>query len=716
MARFDALGDFRAFLSGDLREHAREVRRTWHCNLEWIMANGASAPGIAHLVNFDTPHFRKNGTVGDRDILREYLPHAREFAIRVVAYVNLHWMGDDFCDAHPGWEQLLADGRAYGRVHPLYGGGTTCCVNAPWRDWAFLMLREVMKTGVDGAFLDGPVVFPGACYCPVCSGLFQRESGSPPPRKEDWGDPLWIRWLRFREESMKRFVADATAVVKEARKDAILFCNAGGWSLNTSVARHPWLLEGSQDFTGAEEFVHPGAAHEDYLDTAVMAKFLSAGANPSVVFTHHSLGAWHYVGLNPADLARCYSQTVANGANPWSAVFLPALEHQKGKTAQPVKESWGFLERHEDLYGGDACAARVAVLRSDSTAVRWISGTSGFSVTASAAAEKDLVASVDSRRLADLAALKGHCERSEREEFRGWCYALIRGHVPFRVLRERDLEAGATAGLDLIVCPNAACLSDRALGALSSFLEAGGSVVSTFETGWYTEEGKPREAARGGIGVPRPAVLESYPSATFEEYALMEKAGADLGGFDAGELVPRTEYALKLDAPPGSLPLAFYMNPIGRNYAPPRGVSPHPMILSGSLGKGSWAYFSCLPGAGWRRFKVPQWEDLMTGSVRMLLGGRLQVRAGAPKSLEVELRAKGDRLCVHLVNNAGDNVFPLTEGLSAGRVRLSVACRKPVRVWSTAHRSLPFTYRDGRAEFSLTVNHVYEIVVLEEGA
>jgi len=36
---------------------------------------------------------------------------------------------DKLADAHPGWEQLTASGKAYGRLHPLYGNGTTFCVN-----------------------------------------------------------------------------------------------------------------------------------------------------------------------------------------------------------------------------------------------------------------------------------------------------------------------------------------------------------------------------------------------------------------------------------------------------------------------------------------------------------------------------------------------------------------------------------------------------------
>lgn len=53
----------------------------------------------------------------------------------------MHWFTEKLADAHPGWEQLTASGKAYGRLHPLYGNGTTSCVNGPWRDPQLLFPR-----------------------------------------------------------------------------------------------------------------------------------------------------------------------------------------------------------------------------------------------------------------------------------------------------------------------------------------------------------------------------------------------------------------------------------------------------------------------------------------------------------------------------------------------------------------------------------------------
>jgi hypothetical protein len=715
MMRVDPLNDYTWLLGLDMAEHARELRDDYHCNCQWVMANGGSAPGTAPIVNFDSPHFTKNPTLGKRDYLREYVPHAHAAGLRVLAYVNLHWFSNDFADAHPGWEQLLADGRAYGRVNPLYGNGTTLCVNSAWRDWAYLLLAEVMRTGVDGCFLDGPVVFPGACHCPSCRALFRERAGAEPPAGDE-GEPRALRkWQDFREWSMERFIAGSRDAIQAVSPEGIVFANAGSWSLASAVARHPWRLEAQQHITGAEEFIHFGTPREDILDSSVTAKFLSAGKNPSVVFSHHCLGGWHYVGMTPAEIKREFFQAVSGGASTWIGVFVPALRHQRAKTMDAVAESWGFLERHEGLIDASRSASRVAVLRSETTALSYLSALEGLKSGVGAATEKDLIATARKESAADRAALRRKCADLDGQEFRGWCYLLTRQHLPFTVIREAELEASSLARFDLVVLPNAACLSDGHLAALRAYLAAGGHVVSTFETGWYTPDGELRPEGTGGVGLPRPKELSLFAPATFEEYAEISAAGASLAGFDVGETVPRPEYALRVGVPAGARALAFYLNPIGFHYRPPVGLSDQPMILSGSEGAGRWAAFQCLLGAEWMRFKVPQWERMAGSAVRWLMGDAAQLETDAPATVQMELRSQESphRLLLHVVNNTGDGVFPPGAILPVGRVHVAVRCDRPKRVWSTRAGEMSWTHEGGRLRLELDVREQYEIVAIE---
>jgi len=248
------MGRFEGALPADpeeLERRARRVREELHVNLEWVIGAPGLAPGLGYLANFQTDRFEVNPAIGEADPIRTYAPIAREKGITLFAYMNMHWYAYEFADRHPDWEQRLGTGDPYGRKHPLYGSGTTFCVNSGWRTFAFDLIEEIMRTGIDGVFLDGPVVYPGCCYCEACREKFRALHGEDLPEEEDWNDPRWKRFLRFREQSMADFLREAGERVRKVNPEGGIFCNAGNWNFGNAVARNPWVLEGVQDLTGA---------------------------------------------------------------------------------------------------------------------------------------------------------------------------------------------------------------------------------------------------------------------------------------------------------------------------------------------------------------------------------------------------------------------------------------------------------------------------------
>ena len=129
MVRFDRLGEMLPADPAALAAHARQVADELHANFEWVMANPGAAPGLAYLANFQTDRFEVNPAIGSDDPIRTYVPLAHARGITVFAYLNLHWYSYAFADQHPAWEQRLVSGEGYGRLHPLYGNGTTLCIN-----------------------------------------------------------------------------------------------------------------------------------------------------------------------------------------------------------------------------------------------------------------------------------------------------------------------------------------------------------------------------------------------------------------------------------------------------------------------------------------------------------------------------------------------------------------------------------------------------------
>ncbi len=664
MMRLEYMQDLKRMRDSDLDELARSKRQDWHVNCEWVIGTPGIAPGLGHLTTFNTPKFEKYSDLGDFDLIREYLPHARRYGLHVLAYLNMHWYAYDFADRHPGWEQVLADGTAYGRKSPLYGSGTTFCVNSPWRDWAFDLVREVMKTGVDGVFLDGPVVYPGCCYCPACRERFQAEHNAPIPEREDWSDPLWKDFIGFREASLAGFLREARDAMREIEPEGVIFLNAGSWHGGAwRVARDIETVGPYQNFNGAEAFFHPGPREHINLFSAVAAKHLVAGGKPAVVFSDHALGAWHYLPLPPAEAQLAIAQTVACGANPWFAIFDYSLDHAREESLEPIRAIQGFLEENEEYYVGSESAASVALLYSSQTNRYYVSKETALYHDPGSVRERDLTLEAGAEEHVDWPARKRLCDSLQEGCFLGFFTTLSRAHIPFDVILESALNRRALSRYEVVILPNAACLSLEQAAAIREFVEHGGNLLATFESGRYDERGREHDEHPLAEVLGLEAIEGAFAPAAAEEYMEMGQATYLRGVVEPGAWLPRPVYALQARPDPEAAVGGHIMRPLGKVYVAPRGPSEFPAVWVNSLGIGQCAYLPHLLGHFIARYKLPQSEGFAAGLVRSLHGDPLPLRTEGALSLQIELRRQSahNRLIVHFVNHTGDMQRPIAE-------------------------------------------------------
>ncbi len=712
MMRRDYISDFSPFLSSDMDRMAREAKELWRVNCEWVMATPGCAPGTAHLTLFNSPQFDKMPGLGSRDLLREYLPHAHRHGIRVLAYVNMHWYSYDFAKTHP-WEQLLEDGTAYGRKHPLYGGGTTLCVNSPWRDWAFELVREVLCTGVDGCFLDGPVMYPGACYCDRCRKLFQKVSGSRRlPKFGDWRDPLWKRFADFRADSWARFMRDMRAVVRHANPEAVLFLNGGGFgSYNLLFGYDTARMEDHQTFNGSEEFFHCSDGFLSPYRTLHLARFLSAGKNPGVVFTNHGLSTWHYTPLPAAELSTALAQTVAGGSNTWFAIFHEAIKKDSNEALTALNDMGQFLVDCDPFTVADHTVAETAALISNQTAYYYLSRHRGLCRDVGSGREVGLVVDQGgAQRMGDLKERREASAQILDHENQGCLDACTYAHVPLRVLWDEHLTPEKLRGVKVLTLPNAACLSNGQLEMIDQFVRGGGGLVATFESGMYNEWGDPvtRKPWLRFLGIERVEGV-FLPSRT-EDYMTLT---TPLDRIPAGTLIPRPVNALGVRAAHDAEVLARYFNPINKAYMQPKGVSDYPAILMARRGKGRVAYVASPLFESFSRFRIDVHKDLARALIRMTAGhGGLQVETDAPGSLAVEVRAQKGRTLVHLVNVTSDMKRPMGRLIPLHDVSIAVRAQATRAKCLRSGRTLKLTRKDGLICFRVPLIQDYEIVAL----
>ncbi|MEM4229326.1 MAG: beta-galactosidase trimerization domain-containing protein [Thermoproteota archaeon] len=718
MMRLDYLDALNRMMESDMDKLARWKKEEWNINCEWVIGTPGTASGLGYLTTFNTPKFEKYPALGDFDLIREYLPYARKHGIRVLAYLNMHWYSYDFGKKHADWEQRVEDGRSYGSVHPLYGSGTTFCVNSGWRNWAFELIEEAMKTGIDGVFLDGPVVFPECCYCASCREKFSIEYGGEVPSWEDWSNPLWRKFIEFREESMVDFLRDARQAVKRVNEEGVIFLNGGAWWPGSwRVARNIEKLSEYEDFNGAEAFFHPGSQNMPLIFWTLEAKHLVAKGKPAVVFSHHALGSWHYVPLPRFEAEISVAQTVSCGANPWFAVFDYALDTRLEDALTPMRSILGFLSRNEEYYTDSVSKAEVALLLSTQTSTFYLSELRELYLDPGTGVERDLrIEEGTGQRKTDLKARKAICDEIYTNSILGAATILSRSHIPYDVILDDALAKGELEKYSLIVLPNSACLSDEQIRSIRGFIEKGGSLLCSFETGCYNEYGDHRleNPLWSILGVERCDGM-MLPRVG-EEYMKLADSKEKIFSMPAGALIPRPVYSLKTFSKQDAATLCFFMNPIGAYYSAPRGVSNYAAIICRRHGESRTIYFSSLVEDFYTRYRIPDILQVYADCIRFATRKPPVVEVEAPETVMFEVREQRStgRILVHLVNTTGNMQRPISSITRVHNIKVRIRGSRPRKAFKLSDRSmLPGRELPDCFEFTLDSLMIYDVIVFE---
>jgi len=577
------------------------------------------------------------------------------------------------------------------------------------------MIREVMRTGVDGCFLDGPIVFPGCCYCEHCREQFSRAGGGAEmPSFGDLTDPRWKQFLEFRADSWARFMRDAQRAAREINRDAVIFLNGGRFtSANPATARDARRMERFQSFTAAEQFFHCKDDYDSPYKTLNLSRFLSAGSKPGLVFTHHALSTWHYAPLPAAEMATALAQSAAGGSNTWFALFMPAMKSAAEEAFEGVESTGAFLEKIERRTSGTETAAETAMLISNRTLYYYISRHGGLCRDIGGGREENLVVEGGGEQAAGSLAERRKVSAGILDrELPGCLDACNYAHVPVRVLWDEHLAPEKLKEVRTIILPNAACLSRAQVAALKKFVERGGGLLATFESGMYDEWGEPVErpswlrflGVSGIDGVFTPSRVEDYLTVT-----------GRLDGFKKNALLPRPINALMARPRRGAEVVARYDKPVGLSYLPLAGLSEYPAALFSRYGRGRVVYVASPLFESFDRFHIESHLKLARALLRLASGRRgLQVETDAPGSLAVELRKREGRLFVHLVNVTGDMKRPMGRIIPLRGVTLTIRHRdaRKARCLRSGER-LALRRGPGRVTFRVSRINDYEVVAVE---
>ncbi len=617
--------------------------------------------------------------VENPDRLAEYIPYARKYKIRVVVYFNVHWYTPDFAKRQPDWVQVKEDGIP---VQNVYDSGTSFCINSPYRDWVFQILKDLCRYEIDGIFYDGPIFFSNTCYCKWCQKLFYEKSGKNLPPKTDRKNPLWKDLIEFQAESMETFLAESNKIIKGINPEILFYMNCNSNWPYWPTGRDNHRIIKHTDILGAEGgFLYGDLNRTPIFKPALTGKLLFSQSKnkPVVVFDCAGHKPWSWYILPETEISILLYETCFSGSNYWMAVFPDDINQPEMKA---ISEFGNFIKKHPEPFHKTKSLARVALVWPAKSAELY----AGSSVPLT-----DFTSVVEGEEIGDL-----------HMEFEGFYHALSKNCVPFDVIDENNFDS--LKRYDLLILPNAACLSSEDCEKIRSFVSSGGNIVAGFESSLYDQNGKRRKdfGISDVLGVRFAGKIIGPMN---HDYVFFEKDRRNIFLKNITKTyIPAPKFGVLVEAVDGKTDIFFCEKLKGRYDGVPE-PSKNPMMVVNNYGKGCSIYFA--GNIGWTIANFGFFEYFKI--IKNITGNlsRNFVFIEENRNIEVFLRKNRNRVYIYLINLTSGLKRPFSFMQPLNDVKITLRHIEPISIkalkagknlkYEKAGRTIKFTipYLDG---------------------
>jgi len=418
-----------------------------------------------------------------------------------------------FFKDHPDWVQRKVTGE------PAVCGGGTAFWIAPgdedvwirpfaqaWRRMYMQRVRQIAATGIDGIYVDIPywmTHFNGwekswASFDDYTVAAFKKKTGldaRSDTRIGDYGDRAFRRWIDFRIQAITDFMREIDENVKRVNPRC-----------KTIAELYPGIEEGAAR-VGAD-------VYELYPVVDVIAHEYEFGSGDHTAASRNPLDWFGY-------MTGMYSfRSFAQGKPSWILNYS-----WDGERNVAPAEAMKNLAMAELMSGSNFWDARGHVMSESNDfetrklIFRWIADHETLFYSARVP--------VKSIGVYFSPKTRDYFPSEFIRSYRGILILLLTSHLEFQVVTPRNCRAFTG---DLLVLPNAKCVSNAEVDSLKSYLRRGGTVLATGETGKYTELGESRARSlldilrnpnTGPLDQGRVVILQDDPGA--EYYAQLEK-------------------------------------------------------------------------------------------------------------------------------------------------------------------------------------------------
>ncbi|HTF63855.1 MAG TPA: alpha-amylase family protein [Edaphobacter sp.] len=657
---------------------------------------------ITNIVAFyptKLPDYPTSPFLKGRDLFGECAKAAHARGIRIMGRMSPDLAHSVLAEKHPEWFRRNSDGSLMreqglgGESHDpsmstqIYA--PTCQFTSYYSEYLPAIMNEILsRYEIDGIYANGwPGVNAPKCYCETCRKI---------------GDPNTSAYSAAYLKRAKELWDGYSTLLAAHNPEMIFSGNLGGGfkggdlDLKELTASAAWFLADNQ---GRGPLGEPAwdASQQTRIAKAIVGD--RPVPNSTGAYTISGAARWRNVTGNASEVRLRLMQTAAAGG----VLYYHWLGFQQGFFED---RRWQELGR-EFLSWQAANDRHFHNLRSITNVA--------------------LVVAQRSNRL-----YKAPPGTNGLDSIQGMYSILTEARVPFDVVLSDDLSAQTLQRYSVLILPNMALMSDIQKGQIEAFVAKGGALLATFETGLYDENGGKRSdfalaelfrmhkaGDRQGFGTAASGLKPANPGVNSEQR--IERQHPVVASFNDTHLIQGSSWRVPLA--PESEPVlthiaAYPMYPTEAVYS----REPHTreaVAIVREHGPSRLVYLAEDVEAGYWRTSAGDLGDLVTNSIRWLVGDSSPIKVDGDGLIEIYGWETEPGYAIHLVNftNPYFRAGITRRTYAAGEQKVQVVLRdsKPIREAHLLRAGLKLSVAQKGKNVEFTIPRLvdYEMAVLE---
>ena len=584
------------------------------------------------------PDLEKN-----RDLFKELVTEARKQGLNVFAYLNAKFSGKYVLKRYPDSE-MIGPGKNFFGI----GDQIMTCPNTSFMKFFKKQVYEVCANyDIDGIFID-ELSFQGWCTCKSCRKDFKKKHNQDLPmevKDQNWGSQQWKNFLSWRYECVGKFAKEIYEEVKEINNDIKCFFQ-GAFPLSAREFRPEMSWRSSKECSGwyTPLFYAQGLdiyrledilQYENYgtgrgmpiwwIGASLKLGRSIAPDKPRTVLLEYPYLPWITSSLPKDELELKAFEVVANQGSPWFPMYAPGLADERGWKS--VEKVLNFMKENPEICQMQSLAS---------------------------------IALIFSRETADFYG-NSAAKQNYLNEIYGFYRMLLEEQVQFDILTTQTLKERHLEQYKTLILPNLACLNEPELANIRQFVENGGNLLMTYETGFYDKFGNRKKNfgfkdliggdVRGdklelGYGYLR--VKEEHPiTKGFKKNSLIQVAG------DLPEIELKSDSTKNLAAIVKGPENFFAL--IGEDIA-------LPSLICGRYGAGKFVYIPLSLGKIYHMAEIADLKRLTKNILSWFDSESVKVEIKEARAIEVlaYFNSSKDRFIICLLNHVTTNVRRMT--------------------------------------------------------